>query len=362
MKTLLSQNPQRTFAPIFLTALFFFLAVPIEAIPLANYRENISEAGILLDSLQFMEPESTDKESVAEERATLREVRRLVPASQTIEFANSSIETDNGWLEKDLQTFEKMPSSDEKRSEFLQQITERLGAIEDRLTALETASTSERASSNENKKKLDEILSRAEFKKPEKDEKSILESWMEAFEKWLRELWYSNSPAASEKLPTDPAPLAAILRFIVIGVAIAVIGFIFWRFVMPMFSRNRKPRKSRKSEPRIVLGEQLATDATSEDLLSEAEQLARAGDVRAAIRKGYIALLCELSDRKILGLARHKTNRDYLRDVQKRPELHQPMDNLTGSFERHWYGSVPADENDWSEFRGKYQEAVRSQR
>jgi len=33
---------------------------------------------------------------------------------------------------------------------------------------------------------------------------------------------------------------------------------------------------------------------------------------------------------------------------------------LTISFENHWYGLVPAAENDWNEFRQGYQKAVRT--
>ena len=80
---------------------------------------------------------------------------------------------------------------------------------------------------------------------------------------------------------------------------------------------------------------------------------------RAAIRKGYIALLCELSDRKIIGLANHKTNRDYLRALAERRPLYGEMQVLTDSFENHWYGYAPGTENDWTAFRMHYQRALK---
>jgi hypothetical protein len=116
---------------------------------------------------------------------------------------------------------------------------------------------------------------------------------------------------------------------------------------------------NRRKEPRVILGETLAPYETADDLISQAERLAQSGDLRAAIRKGYIAVLAELSDRKVLGLASHKTNRDYLRDVRRREELYQPMSEMTNTFERHWYGDVPAAEEDWQDFRLKYSEAVK---
>jgi hypothetical protein len=80
--------------------------------------------------------------------------------------------------------------------------------------------------------------------------------------------------------------------------------------------------------------------------------------LRGAIRKGYIAFLCELSDRKIIGLSQHKTNRDYLRDVRKKDDLYENMSGLTNNYERHWYGFDAAEEKDWEEFKVRYKQAV----
>ena len=93
-------------------------------------------------------------------------------------------------------------------------------------------------------------------------------------------------------------------------------------------------------------------------MLSEAEALARKGELRAAIRKGYIALLVELGDRNLITLAQHKTNRDYLNSVKNIPLLHSTMRGLTDSFEFHWYGFAPATENDWANFRSRYHKAL----
>jgi hypothetical protein len=103
-----------------------------------------------------------------------------------------------------------------------------------------------------------------------------------------------------------------------------------------------------------VLGERLEPEESAGDLLSEAETLARRGELRAAIRKAYIALLVELGDRKIISLAQHKTNRDYLRAVSGVPALYANMSGLTDSFERHWYGIAQATQQDWQTFQAAY--------
>jgi len=64
-------------------------------------------------------------------------------------------------------------------------------------------------------------------------------------------------------------------------------------------------------------------------------------------------------NRKIVSLAQHKTNRDYLNAVRERVHLYSSMRQLTNSFELHWYGFQPPAESDWNEFRAGYQKALR---
>src|SRR5207237_10803273 len=139
-----------------------------------------------------------------------------------------------------------------------------------------------------------------------------------------------------------------IARSHVIWAALAQKAYRIWKFVPGVISSRRK--KKPKREARIVLGERLEPDQTSADLLEQAELLARSGDLRAAIRKAYIALLCELGDRKVISLAQHKTNRDYLSALRGRTRLHSTTRGLTNSFELHCYDLVPAGETDSSDF------------
>src|SRR5262249_6168225 len=104
----------------------------------------------------------------------------------------------------------------------------------------------------------------------------------------------------------------------------------------------------------------LEPDQSASDLLGEAERLARSGDLRGAIRKAYIALLVELGDRNVISLAQNKTNRDYLRAVYQQRDLYPKMNDLTNTFETHWYGYKPASEKDWETFRASYREALSS--
>jgi hypothetical protein len=144
---------------------------------------------------------------------------------------------------------------------------------------------------------------------------------------------------------------SVVARVFVYALAVGLIAFLAWRYGPLLWGRARVKRRERAREARVVLGERLAPDQTPADLIAEAERLARAGDLRGAIRKAYVAVLCELGDRHLIRLAQHKTNRDYLASLRDRAELYGAMYPLTHNFERHWYGLAPASDADWAEYR-----------
>src|SRR6185503_5460192 len=155
--------------------------------------------------------------------------------------------------------------------------------------------------------------------------------------------------------------ISVIARILVLALAALVILYVLKIVLSWFIGRSSNPKRKKVKEPRIVLGERLEPDATATDLLAEAETLARQGDLRAAIRKAYIALLVELGDRKLISLAHHKTNRDYLNSLRSVPQLHSRMRGLTESFERHWYGFASATPNDWQDFRADYLAALQTE-
>ena len=151
--------------------------------------------------------------------------------------------------------------------------------------------------------------------------------------------------------------LSIIALIVVFGLAAGALGYAIWKLV-PFFDRRRARLKLEKREARVVLGERLAREQTAADLMNEAEALARRGELRAAIRKAYIAVLCELGDRKVITLSQHKTNRDYLRALREKRTLLSEMQKLTNSFENHWYGFQQTTPDDWTSFRTGYQKVM----
>lgn len=350
---------RRNLASLFIfPALFLFaFSSAAFAVNLTEYKKKIHQAKQSLDVLLYSDEETTNEaENLKNKRDTLAQIRSNFSAVETVEWKGGSVEANNEWMLKRLRAYEDEKDST-KRKNILNAISERLSAIEAKVDELERAA-SKGLTKDENKQKLADILRRAEYQKPEVKENFIQQKWRE-FKEWLNKNFPSSG--ISEPSPNSFKSFSYVLQIVVLAVVLGIIGFLIYRFAPFLSERFRKRVKKDKGK-RVILGEELEADETSHDLFSEAEKLAREGNLRAAIRKGYIAFLCELSDRKLIGLAQHKTNRDYLRDVRNRAELQQDMRGLTGSFERHWYGLATTDETDWEEFRQSYQQAINKAR
>ena len=332
-----------------------FAPSPNFAATLVQYRENINYAKDLTIELLYPDSETL---SAAEyrnlERENLSEIRKSLPKNEKIEWRENSIETDNQWLNEKLDNLENESEDSAKREQILTEIYERLDSIKLKLEELENASAETRTK-DEDKQKLAEILRREEFQKPDAKTESLFQKAIRKIEEWIAEFF--PRPSFPEGFANGFQSFAFILQMLLYALILGAIGFLLYRFA-PLFAKRFRQSEKKEKQERVILGERLTADETAQNLFNQAEQLAREGNLRGAIRKGYIALLCELNDRKIIGLAQHKTNRDYLRDVSQQRELYETMNLLTSNFERHWYGFENAQSSDWEEFRQQYKKAV----
>lgn len=332
------------------------LAVYSPGMSPADYRNNVEEARkIVAEMLASVTAGEQGSPNFTNDAKNAARIKSLIGVSSPIETSNGTVETSNQWLHDRLEEFGKQLDKN-TRAIILTDIEERLAAISWKVTELETATANNRTK-DEDKQKLAEILRREEFQKPVQQEESWLQKMVTRFLDWFASLF--PKPTLANPNPSGFGGLAYALQILIFAVLIGLIGFGIYKFA-PILVPSLKRKKRTKKEDRVILGERIAADESASDLFKEAERMAREGELRGAIRKGYIAVLCELSDRKLIGLARHKTNRDYLRDVRQRRELFDSMRGLTGNFEVHWYGSKEAENADWERFREEYGRIVRS--
>ena len=330
------------------------LAARAEGQSFDDYRTRVSQAASVIQQLEtpdYYTDDPTQRESILQN--ALARLRHLLPVNESVLFNGQNIEVDNAWFHEALDEFQKFSSQRERATAVVTRTREQLRALLQRLDEMNARSATD--DKDANKARLAEILRRPEYDKNAAQQSAIERLWEELI-RWLAKLFPKVRPIQ----PGTGRSLSGIAQIVVIGLSVLLIAFFIWKF-LPRYLRNRgNKKKKQKREPRIVLGERLEPDQTAADLLAQAEALARSGDLRAAIRKAYIALLCELGDRKVISLAQYKTNRDYLMSVRNRRSLYEPLRKLTTSFELHWYGFVPPAPRDWEEFRAGCRTTVTS--
>jgi hypothetical protein len=339
------------FCPVFALLLILFCNPTACAIPLAEYRKGIEKTISALDTVNLRDESESLEDYQSRFIETLNSIRTLLPLRQSVEWDDAIYEVDNTWLHQHLGEFEK--AAEAERATLLTRMQDRLKALYERLMEIEKKpmSGSKKA---EAKRKLQDILSRSEYAKKATEESALARLWV----RFLR--WLSNvlpRPQRLEPQPGSAQRITTVSQIFVVFLSLAVLAFVLKAFVTRI-RRTRGSKKEQKLKPRVVLGERLEPEQSASDLLTEAETLARNGQIRTAIRKAYIALLVELGDRKVISLAQHKTNRDYLSALRDRESLHRKMISLTNSFERHWYGLDQATERDWLDFRARFREAL----
>lgn len=312
---------------------------------------------VALDSLTSTDYELSEGERASAQKSVLAEVRRRLPPHETVEWPGGALEVDNTALHAAVDEYERnSPANDAERVASLSRLVERLAALDERLAEVEAATASGVRDKEAERRRLDSILLRPEYKRTQ-PKKNALSQLVEQVKKWVQDLFPDQQPIAGAPSPR----LSRAAQVLIYTLALVIVGFLLWRYGARLFRWRDGARRRRRDalrEPRIVLGELLQPDQSASDLLAAAEQLARDGDVRGAIRKAYIALLCELGDRRLIRLAQHKTNRDYLNALRERAPLYSEMRPLTLNFEKHWYGLEAATPEDWTDFRTRCRQAL----
>ncbi|MFL6282489.1 MAG: DUF4129 domain-containing protein [Pyrinomonadaceae bacterium] len=289
-------------------------------------------------------------ELATRQKAALERTRALLPPKERVESAGGDVEVDNTWLHSSLDEYAKLDDND-KRSKALLSVSQRLRALEARLAEADDADAAAQDRDAE-RGRLNAILRDPEFNKPPRG--NAMQRLVDDIREWLVRHWprFGGGPATSRRL-------SAVAQAVVIALCVFVIAYAARRMWLGR-ARELKSLKL-KRRPRAILGERLNADDTPADLLAAAEGLARAGDLRGAIRKAYVALLCGLGDGGVIRLAQHKTNRDYLDAVRRAaPErLYTEMLPLTRGFEQHWYGLRDATAADWDDYNTRCRQALR---
>lgn len=183
-----------------------------------------------------------------------------------------------------------------------------------------------RAPASEIRRLIEEILARPEF--GSRQPLPPLERLREWAGQWLSRLLISFIGSAAMSPLWIGLLIGALLALVVAVVAIA---------------RLRPWREARASAAVRVI----AAGQDPSAVRAQAAEAARAGRFREAVRLLYLALLLALSRREVLRYDGTRTNWEYLAAVHDRAFYH-PMRDLTGLFDRVWYGGEPAGAEEYA--------------
>ncbi|HEY7914923.1 MAG TPA: DUF4129 domain-containing protein [Blastocatellia bacterium] len=278
-------------------------------------------------------------------------IRELLPNSETVLMNGQTIKVDNSWLHTLINQYQ-LEVDAQLRLAKLTQAGGRLRALDDHLREMELAQLTE-AEQNNPRMKVQEILSRPEFK-PKKQNKVVA---------FIKGIWDSISSFFSEMLRAIRRLLGQLFgstaegSWLSMALVILVLGLL--AFLVARAIRKARPRR-RRPKKRTILGEEIDAGTTAESLAERAYAAAMEGDFRNAIRRLYIALLYELSERRLIELEDSATNREYLARLSGKGALEKAMAYMTDRFDYFWYGMIPTSGEDFSAYLARYKEAVQS--
>jgi len=172
--------------------------------------------------------------------------------------------------------------------------------------------------------------------------KQVLRWIMKGIE-WLREV-FKRDPKPDSDSARGNINWSATARWTLIALVAAlaiILGFLLWRW------RKGRPVEVAVAEAAVAVPDLNEENVTADQLpedgwLQLARDLMERGELRLAIRALYLAGLAHLGHRQLINIARHKSNRDYDRELRRRArgnaDLLTAFDANLLTFEAAWYG------------------------
>jgi hypothetical protein len=161
--------------------------------------------------------------------------------------------------------------------------------------------------------------------------------------KILKAIFHRNrQPAASPGLDIGWLTAQNVLLFALLALAAGGLAVTTMRIIRRRSSRVSSATSIVASAPDLEDENTSAADLPEGDWTRMGRELMENGELRPALRAFYLASLSLLASRELLTIARFKSNRDYVRELDRRgralPELPGLFRENVGTFERSWYG------------------------
>ncbi|MGD8352818.1 MAG: DUF4129 domain-containing protein, partial [Pseudomonadota bacterium] len=188
---------------------------------------------------------------------------------------------------------------------------------------------------------------------------------IDRFMQWLVDLLNKLFPGGNGQSRDDSSGGLAgpILLYILIFAGAAACAVILGR----LLGKKKDDEAQSIADPSVTAADLededlLASDLPENEWLALARELLEKGEVRLGLRAMYLASLAHLAAKGIISLARHKTDREYIRELSSRGEVLQEVtsafDDITGIFERAWYGMHYIEQQTLDYFSTRHREIM----
>jgi len=171
------------------------------------------------------------------------------------------------------------------------------------------------------------------------------ESFWQRIWRWLRG-WLPDL-AANENASSNSWLTLGIYG---IGYAILGIGVVLLVYLLSLWIQNLlggflgDDRQGRRLTPD---GELL----NAAEAKVQAQQLARDGSFREAVRRLYLSALLTLDERRLLNYDRSNTNREVLATVRNNPALYEQLQPIIETFDDVWYGVHEPEQSTFDQYK-----------
>ncbi|MGQ9926071.1 MAG: DUF4129 domain-containing protein [Chloroflexaceae bacterium] len=184
--------------------------------------------------------------------------------------------------------------------------------------------------------RLEDILARPPFGRaePRPREPGPLDWFFEGLERLLA--------GVLEPVGTRAGPAASVTGWVLLAAGAALLITVLWLWLRGL---RRTLRVETHLEARTD-----ATAHTAAEARDRADELARQGNYREAVRVLALAALLWLDERGRLRYEPHQTNREHLARLRDQPPLHERLAPVVETADRVWYGKAPIDAQGYAEY------------
>lgn len=187
------------------------------------------------------------------------------------------------------------------------------------------------------------------------------EKLMEKIRDWMPK--YHPSEESSGPSLSDLSEALKAVLWVLCAIIVCILVWFFWKNRSAL--RRRTPVRAVTTAilPDLSSEDLLASQLPEDEWLKLARSMIEKGDFRLAVRALYLAALAHLGGRELISIARHKSNRDYQRELIRRARTQENLLVAFGEsvsiFEGAWYGMHETSQATTDQFTN-YLERIRT--